>query len=206
MDLSKEQLNAINVSSGALLSAGAGSGKTFVIIEHIVSIISIFLKKNDYDKVNYPSLVKDYLSKIIITTFTVNSSKEMESRLIKRINTMIDSNADDSNKWIAVKDNIGYLFIGTLHSFFLKVLSNDLLTNELGSLDISDEYKINEKIKKSIEEFFITNINNKRNLDIIRVIISDDSFIKSFNDIFSTPSLRYSWFKLDLNSLELNPG
>ena len=34
-----EQLQAINSKNGVLLSAGAGSGKTFVIIEHLLCLI-----------------------------------------------------------------------------------------------------------------------------------------------------------------------
>ena len=41
----EEQKVAIQHDGGVLLSAGAGSGKTFVLVEHIVHLVSEFNKK-----------------------------------------------------------------------------------------------------------------------------------------------------------------
>ncbi|MFG1510877.1 UvrD-helicase domain-containing protein, partial [Halobacteriovorax sp. HFRX-2_2] len=71
IQLNSEQEKAVMHNGGVLLNAGAGSGKTRVIIEHLAYLIE---KKYDalFEAGNTDILgqLKSYLSKIVVMTFT----------------------------------------------------------------------------------------------------------------------------------------
>ena len=80
-----EQLKAINHDGGVLLKAGAGSGKTFVLVEHICHLtaiwISEFKKRQDS---NFEEFLRKKFSEVVMMTFTKKAAGEMNIRLNDR--------------------------------------------------------------------------------------------------------------------------
>ena len=69
MEIKKEQLEAINHRDGnALVSASAGSGKTFVMIQRVISLV---LEK------------KANVNEILCVTFTDMAAREMKEKMRK---------------------------------------------------------------------------------------------------------------------------
>ena len=96
IDLNIEQRKAVESTEGPLLIiAGAGSGKTRVLVERTLNLL--------VNKKVAPE-------KILISTFTDRASKELIGRITKRL--------DEHNE----KINIGNIYIGTLHSIFLRLI------------------------------------------------------------------------------------
>lgn len=121
IDLNTEQRKAVENTEGPLLIiAGAGSGKTRVLVERTLNLL--------VNKRVAPE-------KILISTFTDRASKELIGRITKRL--------DDYNE----KINIGNIYIGTLHSIFLR-----LIDEYIEFSNFKEGYRVLEELD---QEFFI---------------------------------------------------
>ena len=110
----EEQLVAIE-NHGGVLSAGAGSGKTFVIVEHtfnrIFHLFHTTYQKND-EAWSQQFLVSS--SRIALLTFTKKASIEMAERLKNR-SKIIDLPNGLSRD--VLDQAISNVYVGTIHSF-----------------------------------------------------------------------------------------
>ena len=95
LDIDDEKKDAIKTTEGPLLIiAGPGSGKTKALVERIVYLIFKGIKPE----------------KIMIATFTEKAAKELITRVSNRLLEL------------DVKLNLNEMYIGTLHSIFLRFL------------------------------------------------------------------------------------
>ncbi len=77
-----EQLKAIEHQGGALLSAGAGSGKTFVLAEHLIYLAKRWLSEFSPDTdPDFGQYIKSKLSKVVLMTFTKKAAGEIGIRI-----------------------------------------------------------------------------------------------------------------------------
>ena len=80
----KEQSDAISARSGTLLlSAAAGSGKTAVLVERIIGLLT-----DENDPV--------HPSEILAVTFTNAAAAEMRERISKAVNDLICAHPDNA--------------------------------------------------------------------------------------------------------------
>ena len=121
IELNIEQKKAVETTEGGVLViAGAGSGKTRVLVERTVNLL---INKNVSP------------DKIIISTFTDRASKELISRISKRI-----------DEYKLSKDiNIGELYMGTLHSIFLR-----LIDEYIDYSNFQEGYRVLEELDQHI--------------------------------------------------------
>ena len=91
-----------------LVSAGAGSGKTTVMIEKISNLI---LKENvDVDN-------------LLVVTFTVLAAQEMKERLIKKLkDEILTSKEDEKERILNIIEKINTASIDTIVGFNSKTL------------------------------------------------------------------------------------
>ena len=89
-----------------LVSAGAGSGKTTVMIEKISNLI---LK----DKVDIDS--------ILVVTFTVLAAEEMKDRLNKKLMAELET-ADDKEYLLSILEKLKTASIDTIDGFSSKAI------------------------------------------------------------------------------------
>jgi len=119
-----EQLQAIKEKTkNILVSAGAGSGKTAVLVERIIN--KILNEGVDIDK-------------ILIVTFTQAAASEMRERILEAIYKKIEEEPDNRNlqQQIVLLNKAN---ISTIHSFCLNVIKNNFF--EIG---ISPDFRIAE--------------------------------------------------------------
>ena len=98
-----EQLKAIDTKNrNILVSAAAGSGKTAVLVERIINMIT---GENSTD-----------IDRLVVVTFTKAAAAEMKARIRNRLDDMLDNNEADTNllKQIALINN-ALLFIFLIH-------------------------------------------------------------------------------------------
>lgn len=138
----KEQLEAITArDTGIIVSAAAGSGKTSVLVERLLGILSDTENKIPADR-------------IVVVTFTNDAAAQMKQRLSAALSEAIEKDPD--NLWLCRQQALLQTAkISTIHSFCF-----DLIRENIQSLDVSAGFRIlddtEEKllIRKAAENAF----------------------------------------------------
>ena len=123
----EDQLKAIETRGvNLLVAAAAGSGKTAVLVERIIRIIT-----NEESPVD--------IDKLLVVTFTSAAASEMRERIADAITKALEENPNSKvlQKQLTL---LGRANITTMHSFCLDVIKNNYHTIDLDpSFRISDE-------------------------------------------------------------------
>ncbi len=137
--LSKEQEQGVYLrGANILVSAAAGSGKTFVLVERIM--------KRLMDKEN-PCNIDEFL----LVTFTKAAAGEMRARLLSRIKEEIAK--DEKNTHLKSQEYLIYKAkICTIHSF-----CSDIIKTNFHLLDISPNFRICDEAEDNILKSNILN-------------------------------------------------
>ncbi len=123
----EEQLAAINTTDrGVVVSAAAGSGKTAVLIERIIRLLS------DPDKNITPD-------RLLAVTFTVDAAAQMKEKLTKELNKKLLGETDPIIRAYLQKqqDRLPMAKISTINSFCL-----DLVKSNIHEFEFQDGIKI----------------------------------------------------------------
>jgi len=95
LDIDDEKKEAIRTTDGpVLIIAGPGSGKTKTLVERVVNLVSKGISPTS----------------IMVATFTEKAASELVTRISNRLLDM------------KLKVNLNEMFVGTLHSIFLRIL------------------------------------------------------------------------------------
>ena len=146
-----EQRQAIEARGGTLLvSAAAGSGKTAVLVERVIGLIT---GDNPVDA-----------DRLLVVTFTNAAAAEMKERVILRLGELISSDPFDSNlqrQQILMQNSN----ISTIHAFCL-----NLIRDNFEALDIQPDFRIadenevkvmrGEVLSELLEEKYASDIKN----------------------------------------------
>ncbi|MHB9019278.1 MAG: ATP-dependent helicase [Minisyncoccota bacterium] len=124
-DLNEKQIEAVQHGKGPLLiAAGAGSGKTKTLVNRLLHLLSLGVPAD----------------KIIAITFTNKAANEMKKRVAQ---TLGERSKQDQEK---------QLFVGTFHSFGVKILKNEApyfkRTKNFTIFDNDDSLSLIKKILK----------------------------------------------------------
>ena len=123
----KEQLKAIETRRcNLLVAAAAGSGKTAVLVERIIRIVTD--EKNPVD-----------IDKLLVVTFTSAAAAEMRERIAAAITKALERNPSSKNlqRQLTLLSRAN---ITTMHSFCLDVIKNNFHTIDLDpAFRIGDE-------------------------------------------------------------------
>jgi len=187
MELKKEQQDAIfTKDKDILVSAGAGSGKTFVMIERI--------SKN---------IIEDNKSvtNMLVVTFTNAASNEMRLKLEKNLREKIASQECSEAQTKHIKkqlDMLGQADICTLHTFCQNIIKKYFYVIDIDpAFNILDENEGKvlsglalENVLKEVtnqpefDDIFLA-LDNKRNYDKVQEVIE-----KTYNFIVNQPDLE----------------
>ena len=120
----KEQQAVIDTrNSNILVSAAAGSGKTAVLVERIITMITDSQKQIDIDS-------------LLIVTFTKAAAAEMKERIIAAINKKLEEEPD--NRHLQKQTMLIHIAkITTIHSFCL-----DIIRDYISELDIDPAFRV----------------------------------------------------------------
>ena len=137
-----EQQQAIDTRKcNLLVAAAAGSGKTAVLVERIIKIIT-----NEENPVD--------IDKLLVVTFTSAAAAEMRERIAAAISKALEKNPNPKNlqKQLTLLSRAN---ITTMHSFCLDVIKNYFYTIDLDpSFRIADETEITLMKNEIIEDIF----------------------------------------------------
>lgn len=138
----KQQQTAIDArDSSVIVSAAAGSGKTAVLTDRIVKLLSDPISEVDADR-------------IIIVTFTNDAAAEMKKRISNKLADLINENPDNKHliKQQALLQNAR---ISTINSFCVDFLRDNITNQGITSgFEIMDESADNVLKAQAMEELF----------------------------------------------------
>jgi ATP-dependent helicase/nuclease subunit A len=146
MKFTDSQQKAINAKDKNLtLSAGAGSGKTTVLVSRYISLLA-----------SKQAGIKEMLA----ITFTNKSAADMRIKVRKHISDQIKSTSGSQKRfWQGVKDQFEQATISTIHSFALQVLRSHPLESkinpEASMIDEIEAYiMLSETVRDIIREYY----------------------------------------------------
>jgi len=199
-----EQLKAIEHTGGVLLKAGAGSGKTFVLIEHIIYLTRKWI---DDFKLNssqsFDEFIRVKYSKLVMMTFTKKAAGEMSIRLYERFKSETLNSNLDSSFWFTANDALPFITVTTIDGFCKKLISLGYFPGASQNSEVIFFNQRKFQIKEIISDFFETNKNLETDENYEVILRRKENLINCFTDIFSDPGSRLHWEKFDPMSLDL---
>ena len=108
MKLTNEQTEAIAARGKVIVSASAGSGKTFVMIQKLVDLIAA---GGDLDEV-------------LAVTFTKKAAAQMKEKLRSAMIARLENAGDERERLKVQLSKISSADISTIHSFCARLIRN----------------------------------------------------------------------------------
>lgn len=201
-EFTKDQLLAIETrNKNILVSAAAGSGKTAVLVERIIGIIT-----------NEDTVVD--IDKLLVVTFTEAAAMEMKHRISIAIEKGLNENPLDSNLQnqllLLNKSNIM-----TIHGF-----CNKIIRNYFHLLSLDPTYRVGDALEmKILKKEVITEVleskYQEKNVDFLKLVESlsfkynDEKFkelIISIYDYISGEPYPHKWLAKFVDSYNIENG
>ena len=186
----KEQLLAISSTGGVILEAGAGSGKTFVIIEHIVNLVEKILADLDLSAPQVSKVLQGRLRKLVVMTFTKKAAREIKTRILLRIQSL----SEQDLKWKLVEDQIDELVVTTIHGFCFLLIQKQLIPYVSSASQIISDERYRSKMTGLLDQFFEQKLSSEcaETIDL-QMATRKEKLVTAFCSIFSDPSTRLAW-------------
>ncbi len=156
------QQNAINILKNAVVSAGAGSGKTTVLSERFLQLVQ---------KKNYK------VEEILTLTFTKKATVEMSARIFKVLKQKAPEQAADFFK----------ANIKTLDSY-----CNSVAKMGAHFYGITPDFTQDDSIGTQIQQLALPFILKNRDNEAIKILVNSSEFEKKAMEIFVEPILENS--------------
>ncbi len=180
MKLSPEQIKVIDHKGALLLSAGAGAGKTFVIIEYLKKYFGKIKLKAEH--VDEQEEIKNILRSICVITFTNKATNEIYERIYRSF----EEQAKDSKIFELIVQNLNYLFVGTIHSLCSYILrTHSILRSDQEHVDF---FVIQEKLRRLVSQAIESLDENKEVF-----YFNEARILKTFTNVFNNASSRLNW-------------
>lgn len=142
--------------NSVIVSAGAGTGKTYVMVEALAESV-LRLEKEGKD---------NPFEEILAVTFTVEAARQLKQKLRKRLEKHYEA-TNEKNKRKRMEKNIeNESWISTIDSFTQKILKKQMVEVGLGNIEEGvDEYEI-----KNIKDDIIEDLKNTDNKELKNAI------------------------------------
>ena len=160
MQLTRSQQNALNIEKHVCVTAGAGSGKTTVLVQRYLKI----LREGN---------VKP--REIVAITFTNKAAAEMKDRVIERLSPQEgNENSEPSNSLHHFRDEMNSAHISTIHSFCSSLLSEfpfqaDVPANFSILQGIDQKLLLQKTIRETLKEI-ATNPDDPHRAELTRLL------------------------------------
>ena len=140
--LTDQQQRAVEtIDKHVLVCAGAGSGKTHVLIERFIEI----LKKNEDISV----------SQLVAVTFTRKAATEMRNRLKAKLKGLADAGGEGAERWQKCLGEVDGARIGTIHSLCEFIIKSFPVEAGIDpQFEVIDELMQAELLGASIDQAF----------------------------------------------------
>lgn len=195
-----EQLLAIEHSGGVLLRAGAGSGKTFVLVEHIVYLTRQWLL--EFKKMptgHFEEFIRTKFSQVVMMTFTKKAAGEMSIRLTEKFAELSATEEDDRELWVISNQALPVLTVTTIDGFCRKLIAAGYFPHLSTEAKIIFETERIDQVKELLRGWF-----EKRSHvispDILDIVIREkEALLAAISSIFNDAGLRLAWKNFTLS-------
>ena len=183
----EEQARAIFHGGGKILSAGAGSGKTFVLVEHIVHLLREL--KTTSSALDWPVIIPKNLSQIVLMTFTKKAAGEISVRLLKKIEELVEHEPANGDFWKIVQLNLTHINVTTIHGFCHKLLRQGHWSDLPTEFNLVSDIEFKNKILSLFDQWY-----EKRQESLPPLFqASSKALGNAMVEIFSSPELKIMW-------------
>ncbi len=164
------QKNAIFANNGSVLvSAAAGSGKTAVLVQKIIELITS--EKNPID-----------VDRLLVVTFTRSAAAEMKERVNLALNSLLTKDPYNQNL-LRQKQLIHKANISTIDSFCIEIIREYFYNLDINKdFRLTDDHELkvleNEAMETTIETFYNENTQEFKNLVKAFASPRDDKVLK----------------------------
>lgn len=195
-----EQLKAIEHNGGALLSAGAGSGKTFVLTEHLIYLASDWIANwSPQEDGDFARYIKSKFSKVVLMTFTKKAAGEIGIRIGQKFQKALEDNPERSERWEKAIESLDSLTISTIHGYCYKLIKQGFFAD----INPNDEIIGEGEFSKQIEDIFNDWLEERlddHNAFLDMVFRERKAVLAALRNIISDPTLRLMWKNMDTES------
>ena len=194
-----EQLLAIEHQGGVLLRAGAGSGKTFVLVEHIVYLTKFWIEEFSKDpNLNFEDYIRQKYSQVVMMTFTKKAAGEMSIRLTEKFLDIVETIEEHQELWKIANDSLPMLMVTTIDGFCRKLMTAGYFPHLSTEAKVIFTPERKDQISELLDAWF-----EKRSMhisqDILEIVIREkEVLLNAFCNVFNDPGLRLSWKQFSL--------
>lgn len=148
MDWTKQQREAIEYrGNNILLAAAAGSGKTTVLVQRIIELISGTQEGNAAD-----------ISELLVLTFTDAAASEMRGKIASAVSRALDENPEDAHMQ-RQRLLMHSASISTIHSFCMNIIKSNIHMTSLPvnfalASETENSIMMNEAVDEVLERFY----------------------------------------------------
>lgn len=165
MKLSDVQRKVYESDENLLVTAGAGSGKTRVLVEKFVSVFE------DYHRSGNPLKI----DQVVAITFTEKAAREMRERVTGHLTEKISSGK--VHPYRELKRELPFARISTIHSFCSRIIRESALYTGIDpDFKVASGLSASRRIAKLVDAYMI------ENLQEVRKFFSSDSKL-TFEDL-----------------------
>lgn len=197
----ENQQRAIDtIDKSLLVSAAAGSGKTAVLVERIISIIL----KGEAN-----------VDEMLVVTFTNAAAKEMKQKLTKAIKKHIQEHPETAGTLREQLNRMYRVYIQTFNSFAFRIVKEFFYSIDIEpSVNVCDEVKSTLLMQEAIDELFDLAFENDDYVEggsfkeFLRLYSSEknerqikENILSAFNKLRSIPNY-YDWARESIEILK----
>jgi ATP-dependent helicase/nuclease subunit A len=173
----EQQKKALDLQRNLIVTAGAGSGKTTILVERYFKILLAHPETS--------------VQNILAITFTEKAASEMKQRIVEKIYDQFRNNPKLQERLFGIIKSISEIQISTIHAFCSRVLRDNLFKTQLTpDFRIALQPEIDELLNRVFWRFFYSyNPDSKEELDLSFTALRDLD-INDIKKIFSNVYYR----------------
>lgn len=199
-----EQKPAIEHQGGVLLKAGAGSGKTFVLVEHVIYLTRSW--RNEWENKpqgEFVDFLAEKYSSTVLMTFTKLAAGEILVRLTNRFQKEFENAVpNEKSWWQEALTQIERLAVTTIDGFFYRLVRRGFFPDLPPDVAIIMDAPRQKKVLALFDIWWELSAaklapDAARDAAMYRTQLGD-TLIEIFND----PALRDSWMNFDPKDAE----
>lgn len=164
MKYTPQQKMAIEtVDENLVVTAGAGAGKTRVLVDRLLYILKKGLAQVD---------------EIVAITYTNKAATEIKDRLRGEVKKL-----KDNENFAKIRRKLGMSYIGTIHSFCFRLLQeNPVEANIDPTMEVIEEYRAKALLKDSVREAILRKLDE----DAVFHLTSEMGYNRLTKEIYKT--------------------